>query len=206
LARINSKKINSVKFYHVDPRNILEDVNSIPELFYLATLTTPMNSRSKFTPELSILIGQEAYSKLINFFGGTSVYIPTKEELQSNLLGVMSYYYYNVKGLTWVETMKKLGITPTKGNRRLIRNRWKAFKQVIESDENKIPELPRVEEHPEIKESEAPVKCDDIYIPKETFLKVVNKVLSDLKELNLAIDGTSFSDEDFIKRILDIYE
>lgn len=203
--KLNIKKINSAKFYHVDPRNLLDDINSLPELWYLANLATPVSSKSKLIPELALIIGQDAYAKLINFFGGQNVYIPTKEELQNNLLGLMSYYYHNIKGLSWGETMKKLSITLTKGNRRLVRNRWKIFKDLIENTDNKIPEFEH-QQHPDIKQADAPVKCDDIYIPKAVFIKAANKLLLDIKESAPSGPDIVIFDDDFIKKALEFYE
>lgn len=184
------KKIDSAKFYHTDPRNILDNINSIPELYYLANITMSTTYRSKVNPEVPLLIGYEPYSKLINYYGGTSLSIPTREELQSNLLGIMSYYYYNIKGLSWSDTMKELGMTQTKGSRRLLRNRWKAFKEIVESQESKMPELSETNNNESlVPESEAPVFCEDTYVKKETFNKVLKTVLTDLSENQMIDDN-----------------
>lgn len=183
-----TKKIDSVKFYHVDPRSLLEDVNSIPELYYLANTMMASNQRNKVSPEVPLLIGYDAYSKLISFYGGASVYIPSKDELQQNLLGVMSYYYYNIKGLSWNDTIKKLGLTPTKGSRRLIRNRWKVFKDLLDSNEIKIPSIYTTEPH-EMTLEHSPIRCDDSYIPHDLYMKVVRTIVTDLNENDIIDDA-----------------
>lgn len=195
------KKIDSVKFYYIDPRVILDDVNSIPELYYLANLTIATNYKNRINPEIPLLIGYDAYSKLINYYGGTTLAIPTKEELQSNLLGVMSYYYYNIKGLSWNDVVKKLGMTPTKGSRRLLRNRWKAFKDIVDRAEDKIPEIPIPNPTTDtlMETSESPILCGDTYIPKELFLKVAKTLIDDLNENKIL-------SEDDIQKMLDRYE
>lgn len=176
------KRIDSTKFYHAESRDILEDVNSIPELYYLANLAMSVNMRTKVSPELALIISYEAYSELINYFGGTSLYIPTREELQSNLLGVMSYYYYNVKGLSWNEVMKKLGVAPTKGGRRLLRNRWKVFKDIMDAAEHKVPDITAVVKTETPPQAIAPVHCQDTYVAKELFDKVAKTIFTDLLE------------------------
>ena len=192
------RKIGSAKFYYTDPRNILNDVNSIPELYYLANLVMSGGGRGKSDPEIPLHIGYEAYSKLISFYGGTSVYIPTREELQTNLLGVMSYYYFSIQGLSWNDTMKKLGLTPTKGSRRMLRNRWRAFKDIVDAKEGKIPgfEIPPEREP---KSLEAPIKCDDAYVKKDVFLKVVKFLCEDLEEAGVL-------EEEAVTSILARYE
>jgi hypothetical protein len=179
--KVPVKRIDSVKFYYSDVRNILKDVNSIPELYYLANLAMSANNRTRINSELPLLITYEAYSKLITYYGGSSIYIPTKDELQGNLLGVMSYYYYNIKGFSWAETMRRLGLTPTKGSRRLLRNRWKAFKEIIETSESKIPDVGQSADASIVLE-EPPVFCVDTFVPKALYDKVVKTICTDLVE------------------------
>lgn len=192
------RKIDSAKFYHVDPRSVLDDVNTTPELYYLSNL---INNRSKINSEIPLVIGQEAYSKLVTFYGGTMMYVPTKDELQDSLIGVMSYYYYSVQGMSWSDTMSKLGLTPNKGNRRLLRNRWKLFKELIENNTPKIPQLGI--ESPStgmIKPHKAPMRCSDgTYVDRDVYIKVVKSVLADLQENN------KISEQDF-KLLMAEYE
>lgn len=194
------KKINAVKFYHTDPRSILEDVNAIPELYYLANTVMASNQRNKVSPETPLLIGYKAYAELINFYGGTSLYIPTKDELQQNLLGVMSYYYYDIKGLSWNDTIQKLGLTPTKGSRRLVRNRYKVFKDIADSHSLKVPGIAE-EDQADIQLSKPPVKCEDTYIPYDVYIKVAKTVITDLNENKLLKDEDAAKAVDHCERL-----
>ena len=181
-------KIDSVKFYHNDPHELLNDVNSVPELQYLANIAMSTTHRSKVSPEVPLLISHEAYARLVNYYGGTSIYIPTRDELQSGLLGVMSYYYHNIKGMGWTAMMRKIGLTPTKGSRRLLRNRWNAFKEIIESTETKIPDLDRTADL-SVPTSPAPIRCGDTFVPYDTYMKVIRTVTTDLSENGIVPDA-----------------
>ena len=88
--------------------------------------------------------------------------------------------------------MKELGMTQTKGSRRLLRNRWKAFKEIVESQESKIPEIPsKKEDDSNVSTNASPVLCEDMYIKKEVYDKVLKTIVSDLLENDVIDDSLS---------------
>ena len=54
------------------------------------------------------LIGMEKFSKMSEMFSDKTVRFPNAEELRQALTLALTYYYKNIKGLSWVEIQKEL--------------------------------------------------------------------------------------------------
>lgn len=67
----------------------------------------------KYSPmsELAYLLDKDSFVKLIKYFGGTEIKIPTAEEFKETLRVIMLYQHFKVENLSWAESLEKSGIS-----------------------------------------------------------------------------------------------
>ena len=73
-------------------------------LYYLESPNTDLYLLAKILPEDSLI-------KLIEYFGGDIIRIPTKEEHLQNKLLAIYYYFREIKQYSWPEIIQKLQLT-----------------------------------------------------------------------------------------------
>lgn len=65
------------------------------------------NNRS-LLPEMASILDIEDLSKLVAAFGGSTIEIPTRDELEAGLTEALCLYYSIVKGYDWNTIQKKI--------------------------------------------------------------------------------------------------
>jgi hypothetical protein len=77
---------------------------------FLSLLTIIMNDKyDERLVALYKLVGNiDTFSSIINDFSGLTITIPTKEDFTDTLQVALSYYYKEVKGMSWKEIQKEL--------------------------------------------------------------------------------------------------
>jgi hypothetical protein len=68
------------------------------------------NPKYKSISELFYLTDYDSFIRLIKYFGGQEIRIPTFEELDEVLRMLLVYQYSEVEGLPWKEVLDKSGI------------------------------------------------------------------------------------------------
>lgn len=89
---------------------VIEEINDSQDLYYvsiiLLSLLTGSNTYSNI-PELALLLDSESFMNLIDYYGGVSLKIPTKEEVSNSLKAVLVYYYADVLGYSMKDAIEK---------------------------------------------------------------------------------------------------
>lgn len=79
--------------------------------------------------ELSYTLDKENFLNFISVFGGTTITVPTREEVEEQLKVIMYYYYLDIEGLTPEEACRKLGVN--RDTARSLGNKAKYVREVI---------------------------------------------------------------------------
>lgn len=79
--------------------------------------------------ELSYTLDKENFLNFISVFGGTTIYIPTKAEVEEQLRVIMYYYYLDIDGLSPDEACHKLGVDRSVA--RSLGNKAKSVREVL---------------------------------------------------------------------------
>ena len=61
--------------------------------------------------ELSYLLDYENFIKLVTYYGGMTIRIPSTEEVNETLKVLLLYQYYEVEEMPWLAALKKAGYT-----------------------------------------------------------------------------------------------
>lgn len=69
------------------------------------------------TSELFYLLDYDNFLKLIKYFGGKEIRIPTAQEIDSLLNILLLYQYYDIEKLDWSTALARAGFTPDEGNK-----------------------------------------------------------------------------------------
>lgn len=85
-----------------------EDVMSISTSLLYSLKENPKYSTIS---ELSYLLGYDSFIKLITYYGGMTVRIPTSSEINEMLKILLLYQYYEVEGYSWTNSLSKAGIS-----------------------------------------------------------------------------------------------
>ena len=59
--------------------------------------------------ELAYILDKESLLSLCEYFGGTTIKIPTVEELESIIDSLLMYQYINIDGISYNEAVKRIG-------------------------------------------------------------------------------------------------
>lgn len=84
-----------------------EDIYSVATAFLYSLKGTPKYS---VISELFYILDYSNFLKLIKYYGGTEIRIPTSEEINSLLKYLLLYQYHTVEELPWKESLVKSGI------------------------------------------------------------------------------------------------
>lgn len=100
----------------VNNYKILEDISDEQDIYYISilmmSLMTGKNTYSDIA-ELSLLLDKESFKNLIGYYGGSSIRIPTSDEVASSMKAVLLYYYTEVLNYSMKDALKKVGIEKT---------------------------------------------------------------------------------------------
>lgn len=79
--------------------------------------------------ELAYLADIESFVKLIKYFEGQTIRVPTREEFQSAIRTLLLLQYYEVEKRPWKESLKLAGFQSSEG--RAAQNRLNKLKETI---------------------------------------------------------------------------
>lgn len=97
----------------------------------------------KGTPEYSVtsemfyILDRENFIRMIKFFGGLTLKIPTAGQLRDMIRVVLLYQYYDVDKMSWRDAYDKSGFT--RGEEYGAKIRYERFKELLK--EYNIPRL-----------------------------------------------------------------
>lgn len=121
-------------------QSLMNDVKDTSDLYYLSLMiiSSKLGSDS-LLPELVFLLNEDSLNKLLYYFGGQTITIPTVSEFRDYLYGILIYYYYDIEGLSWRKSIDKMGL---EYSGQLSRKLNKLRRQVINGLQDvKIPEI-----------------------------------------------------------------
>lgn len=79
--------------------------------------------------ELSYVLDRENMLKFCQYFGGTTIRVPTLSELESTIQLILLYQHINIEGLSFEEAAKKLQYDNVKS--RKLRNAYNKLCKVL---------------------------------------------------------------------------
>lgn len=88
-------------YFEQDAKNIQETFNQLSLAIY------SLDSDTKDLYHLAKLLPDAELYKLVSYFDGATITIPTKEKFKESLLLAFIYYFYEVKHLSW-STIKEI--------------------------------------------------------------------------------------------------
>lgn len=65
--------------------------------------------------ELFYILDKENFTRLIQYYGGKEIRIPTITEINDMLKVLLLYQYYKVEEIEWTESLKMAGYKPDEG-------------------------------------------------------------------------------------------
>lgn len=68
------------------------------------------NNSNSDLPALAEVLEEDQLIKLVNFFDGADVKIPTKHELKECQLSIILFYYREILGFDWLDIKKRLNL------------------------------------------------------------------------------------------------
>lgn len=123
---------------------ILEEISDEQDIYYVSILMLSLaTGRSIYSDvaELALLLDKESFKNLIGYYGGSTVRIPTSDEVISSMEAALLYYYTEVLNYSMEDALKKTGIEKT--NKR-ISHRILRIKELINNFS-----IPKELKHPE---------------------------------------------------------
>ena len=81
--------------------------------------------------ELVYTMDKESFLNFISVFGGTTIYVPTAEEVEESLKVIMYYYYTEVEEMSHDEARLKLGVS-SEDNARSLAAKCRHIKPYID--------------------------------------------------------------------------
>lgn len=93
---------------------IIDKTKNEDLLFLTAIIINIMNdkrgSHSEVLPELMSTVGLDTTITLIKYFGGSTIHIPTHEDMHMSILLVVAYYLRKFENKDWDEIKDELNI------------------------------------------------------------------------------------------------
>lgn len=78
--------------------------------------------------ELAFILDKSNFLHLCEYFGGQTITIPTMDELEDLLYGLLLYYYVDVEMVTWEDAITTIGKTKSVPD---IRKIYRKVKEVL---------------------------------------------------------------------------
>ena len=91
-----------------DLTSLINSVKDTSDLYYLSLMISSTQISNSILPELIFLLKEEAFQNLLTYYGGQTITIPTLQEFRNYLYGILIYYYYDMKHMSWNEALSKI--------------------------------------------------------------------------------------------------
>jgi len=104
------KKIKEV--LQDDNKKLMEDVKGEMDMYYFALFVFSCMEptfKTNCLAELTLILDKDNFFNLVNVFGGRTIKIPTKDELNKYLKVVGAYYYIHYEGVNMSTALAKVG-------------------------------------------------------------------------------------------------
>ena len=98
-------------------KSLIQSVTEDSELYYISLLLLANIKKRGYSniPELSLILDEDNFLRLLDVYGGQTLKIPTKADVKRYLQTVMVYYYIEIKGYSFKEAMKKAQASSDQG-------------------------------------------------------------------------------------------
>lgn len=106
----------------VEDKDIFEKITETKDLYYVALIILAMCEKShKYasSSELAMILDKENFLRLLDVYGGQTIYIPKKSDILGFIEALITYYMVNIQGKSKAAVIKELGI---KDKERLAKN------------------------------------------------------------------------------------
>lgn len=104
--------------YEDEVLKLMYSIKETSDLYYLSLLILDQlgtsdkgGKRYKSISELAYLTDTKSFLNLVYYYGGKTIKIPTYEEVGHALKLISLYYYYDIQGYGWKESLARTGIS-----------------------------------------------------------------------------------------------
>ena len=100
---------------------LIQSITENSEIYYISLLLLANVKKKGYSniPELSLILDEDNFLRLLDVYGGQTIKIPTKADVRRYLQTVMVYYYTEMKGYSMKEALKKANAS---GNHDIYKN------------------------------------------------------------------------------------
>lgn len=81
--------------------------------------------------ELAYILDKNSFIKFMQYFGGTTISIPTLEDFRQTIRVIQLYHYFNIENMSWKDALVKAGFE--KNETRSAQRRLIEFTKVLNS-------------------------------------------------------------------------
>ena len=81
--------------------------------------------------ELAYILDKNSFIKFMQYFGGTTISIPTLEDFRQTIRVIQLYHYFNIENMSWKDALVKAGFE--KNETRSAQRRLMEFTKVLNS-------------------------------------------------------------------------
>lgn len=83
------------------------------------------------TSELVYLLNYKDFTQFIKYYGGTTITVPTFDEISQSLKILLVYQYYELEGLSWDDSLKEAGFS--KEDSDFVRGKMNYIRKIIKT-------------------------------------------------------------------------
>jgi hypothetical protein len=123
----NKCKVN--RLYDLNALNSRDAVSIAISLLYVLR----KDPQYTIVSELSYLLDENSFMKLIKYFGGETIRIPEFNEVNDMLKILLLYQYHTVNKNSWEESLKMSGFDPESDNNTQTRKQFKKLTSLLET-------------------------------------------------------------------------
>lgn len=115
--------------------NSLEDISKEDALSIASSLLYSLRGFPQYSvvSELSYLLDYKSFIKLITYYNGMTIKIPSIDEVNDMLKVLLVYQYYEIEKLSWNEALIKAGYSTE--NSIEVKNKLSNLKKLLKSQE-----------------------------------------------------------------------
>ena len=81
--------------------------------------------------ELAYILDKNSFIKFMQYFGGTTISIPTLEDFRQTIRIIQLYHYFNIENMSWKDALVKAGFE--RSETRSAQRRLMEFTKVLNS-------------------------------------------------------------------------